>query len=149
MSFRIIGEACLVGGLDGPCVVCGRVSGDHTLREWAACVGTVTTDLPFERTPPDMAAAAAAAVRAQFQLDDDLVIADHAVVRAITLGGRSGALQVTVPGLLHEFQIGVPGQPPSTVARVAFIGNLAAMRGYGRLVRDSANGAANAAERAA
>ncbi len=65
------------------------------------------------------------------------------------LGGRSGALQVTVPGLLHEFQIGVPGQPPSTVARVAFIGNLAAMRGYGRLVRDSANGAANAAERAA
>ena len=137
-------------GLEEPCSTCGRVSGDHTLREWATCMGTLTTDLPFEETPPDMAAAAAAAVRAQFaHLGDDLLIADHAVVRAVTLAGNSGAVQISVPGLLHEFQIGVPGQPPCTVAKVVFLGDVAAVRGYGRLVRDSANGAANAAERAA
>ncbi len=72
----------------------------------------------------------------------------HVVVRAVTLAGASGQLQVRVPGLLHEFAIGVPGQPPAPVAKVAYIGDLASMRGYGRLVRDSANGAANAAERA-
>ncbi len=134
-----------VSGLDRDCGACGRVAGDHTLREWAACMGTVTTDLPFEATPPDLAAAAAAAVRAQFQLDDDLVVADHVVVKAVTLAGSSGAIDVRVPGLLHEFQLGIAGQPPAPVAKVAFLGDVASLRGYGRLVRDSANGAANAA----
>lgn len=110
-------------------------------------MGEATTDLPFEETPPDMAAAAAAAVREQFQLDEDLIVADHVVVRAVTLDGSSGPLRVKLPGLLHEFQIGIGGQPPSTVAKVAFLGDVTAVRGYGRLVRDSANGAANAAER--
>ncbi len=117
------------------------------MREWNVCVGEVTTDLPFEATPPDMAAAASANVREQFGLGSDLIIADHAVIRAITLQGSSGAVRVCVPGLLHEFQFGVPGQPPLPVAKVAFIGDVASMRGYGRLARDSANGAANAAER--
>ncbi len=136
-------------GLDEACATCGRVCGDHTLREWAACMGTLTTDLPFERTPPDMAQAAGDAVRRQFRLDDDIAIADHATVKALTLAGSAGAVGVRLPMLLHEFQIGIPGQPPAPVARVAYLGNLAGMRGYGRLVRDSANGAANAAEHAA
>jgi hypothetical protein len=135
-------------GLDKPCGACGRVSGDHTLREWSVCIGEVTTDLPFEETPPDMAAAATAAVRDQFQLDEDLIVADHVVVKAVTLAGSSGSIDVRFPGLLHEFQIGIAGQPPATVAKIAFLGDVAALRGYGRLVRDSANGAANAAERA-
>jgi len=109
-------------------------------------MGEVTTDLPFEATPPDMAAAAAAAVRRQFQLDDDLIVADHVVVKAVTLGGGSGPVEVRLPGLLHEFQIGLAGRPPSTVAKIAYVGDVAAMRAYGRMVRDSANGAANAAE---
>lgn len=132
-------------GLDEACGACGRVSGDHTLREWAACMGTVTTDLPFEATPPDLAAAAGAAVREQFALDEDLIVADHVVVRAVTLDGHAGTIRVKLPGLLHEFQIGVAGQAPVTIAKVAFIGDDGSMRGYGRLVRDSANGAANAA----
>lgn len=136
-----------VRGLDEPCGTCGRVSGDHTLREWAQCLGTVTTDLPFEETPPDLATAAAAAVRRQFDLDEDLIIADHVVVKAITLAGDSGTVQIAIPGLLHEFQIGLPGRPPATVAKIAFLGDEHAIRGYGRLVRDSANGAANAAAR--
>jgi hypothetical protein len=110
-------------------------------------MATVTTDLPFEKTPPDMAAAAAAAVRQQFQLNDDLLVADHVVVKAITLQGSTGPVQVAFPGLLHEFQIGTPGQPPTTVSKVVFLGDEQSVRGYGRLVRDSANGAANAAAR--
>ncbi len=139
----------MLRGLDEPCAVCGRVCGDHTLREWAVCMGTLTTDLPFEETPADLASATAAAVRERFELDDAIVVADHVVIRAMTLAGTSGPIQVRVPALMHDFQIGVPGQAPATVASVAFLGDVASMRGYGRLVRDSANGAANAAERAA
>jgi hypothetical protein len=135
--------------LDAPCPACGRASGDHTLREWSVCLGTTTTDLPFEKTAPDMARAAADAVREQFQLDGDLIIADHIVAKAMTLAGSSGLVAVRLPALLHEFQVGVAGQPPSTVAKVIYLGDAPTMRKYGRLVRDTANGAANAAERAA
>lgn len=134
-------------GLDEACSRCERPCGDHTLREWSVCIGKATTDLPFEETPPDIAAAAAAAVRERFQLEDGLAIADHVVVKALTLGGRSGPVRVRFPALLHEFQIGVPGSPPATVAKVMFLGSDETVRGYGRLVRDSANGACNAAAR--
>ncbi len=136
-------------GLDEPCGACGRPAGDHTLREWSDCIGTVTTDLPYEATPTDLASAAAAAVRERFQLDPDLIVADHIVARAVTFDGNVGPVKIKFPGLLHEFQIGIAGQPPVTVAKVAFIGDIASLRGYGRLIRDTANGAANAAERAA
>lgn len=112
-------------------------------------MGTVTTDLPFEATPADIAVIASASVRDRFQLDDDLIVADHVVVHAVTLSGASGNVAVRVPGLMHEFQVGLGGMPPATVAKVAYLGDVAAMRAYGRLVRDSANGAANAAQRAA
>lgn len=137
-----------VRGLDTPCPACGRVSGDHTLREWSVCLGETTTYLPFEETPADMAIAASAAVRERFQLDEDIVVADHIIVRALTLTGGSGPLTVRLPAVLHEFQVGVSGQSPTTVAKIAYIGDVPTMRAYGRLVRDSANGAANAAERA-
>lgn len=136
----------LVSGLEKPCGTCGRVSGDHTLREWAKCMGTVTTDLPFERVPDDMADAAAKAVREQFSLDPDLIVADGVVVKAVVLSGDSGAVEIKVPALLHEFQINLAAEPPAVVAKVAYLGDAKAMRGYGRLVRDNANGAANAAE---
>lgn len=147
----------IVGNLDSPCGACDRPSGDHTLREWSACMGEVTTDLPFEGTPADTAALATASLRERFNLDDSIIIADHVTVRAITLEGQMGtpargpaSLQrqptVKIPGLLHEFAIGVPGVPPSAVAAVLFTGSVKSMRGYGRLARDSANGAANAAE---
>lgn len=48
-----------VEGLDKPCPHCGRVSGDHTLREWAECMGQ-SSELPFEPIPDDSIANAAA-----------------------------------------------------------------------------------------
>lgn len=139
-----------VAGLDQPCPVCGQISGDHTVREWAACLGTPTTNLPFQEVPQDAVAAAAGEnIRRSFDIDSDIVIADHVVVKALTLSGASGPIQVHLPALLHEFQVGVPGRPPVEVAKVLFTGDTQSVRGFGRLVRDSANGAANAAERKA
>jgi hypothetical protein len=138
-----------VRGLDEACGVCGRPSGDHTLREWSACLGEVTTDLPFEQTPPDAAQVAADSIRERFQLDPGTIVADHVAIYAATLDGSSGVVQVKFPALIHEFGIGRPGQSPHTVAKVIYLGDIDAMRQYGRLARDSANGAANAAERAA
>lgn len=139
-----------VSGLESPCPVCGRTSGDHTLREWSACFGEPTTDLPFEITPPDAAKLAAERVRESFDLDSDLIIADNVLVTAATLGGAAhGGIRVRIGALIHDFQIGVSGAPPQTVAKVMFLGDPLTMRKYGRLARDSANGAANAVERAA
>jgi len=109
-------------------------------------MGTLTTDLPYAETPSDLAKAASEAVREQFSLDPDLILADTVVVRSATLSGSSGAVGLKVPALIHEFQISVAGEPPATVAKVFYMGDVASMRSYGRLVRDSANGAANAAE---
>lgn len=138
-----------VSGLEQPCGTCERPAGDHTLREWAACMGEVTTDLPYEPSEPDAAELVAAQVREQFHLDGDLIVADHVVARAITLQGAADVVGVTFPGVLHEFQIGLGGTAPAVVAKVLYLGDVDAMRAYGRLLRDTANGAANAAERAA
>lgn len=135
-----------VSGLDQPCGACGRPSGDHTLREWAACVGTTTTDLPYEALPSDMAKAAADAVRERFQIEPGVIVADNVVVRAATLDGSTGPVGIRLPVLLHDFQIGVAGSPPVPIATVAFIGDVDSVRGYGRLVRDSANAAVKAAQ---
>lgn len=134
-------------GLDAPCPVCGQVSGDHTLREWTTCLGRTTTDLAFEEIPSDTAAAAAEHLRRSFGIDGDVVIADHVVVKALTLDGCTGPVRVRLPALLHEFAVGIGGRPPVTVAKVLYVGGEDAIRAYGRLVRDSSNGAVNAAGR--
>lgn len=136
-----------VSGLDRPCSVCGRTSGDHTLREWAECMGTTTTDLPYEQTARDLADLAGENLRRSFGIGGDVVVADHVVVKALTLDGANGPLRVRLPAVLHEFQVGTPGHPPSAVAKILFTGTADSIRGYGRLVRDSANGAVNAAQR--
>ena len=136
-------------GLETPCPVCGRISGDHTLREWSKCFGKTTLDLPFEPIAPDLAQLAAERVRDMFDLDADLIIADNVNVTAATLSGRAGGVGVSIGLLIHEFQIGVSGHPPQQVAKVAFLADPVTMRKYGRLARDSANGAANAAEKRA
>jgi hypothetical protein len=118
------------------------------MREWSHCMGAVTLDLPTQPVPDDIAGAASAALRRQFDLDEDLLIADHVIVKSATLAGSSGPLDVRLPVLLQEFQLGHPGRPPIEIAKVLFLGNVETMRGYGRLVRDSANGAINALERA-
>lgn len=135
-------------GLEEPCPVCGRTSGDHTLREWAVCVGRPTLDLPYEDVAPDLAEAAAENLRRSFGIDGDVLIADHVVARALTLDGRSGPVRVTFPAVLNEFQVGVAGKSPVPIAKVLFVGSGESVRGYGRLLRDTSNGAVNAAARA-
>ena len=134
----------LVSGLDEPCGTCGRPSGDHTLREWAHCLGGLTTNLPFEALPADLAQAAADVIREQFGIDRNVIVADHVVVRAAALADRSGGVCLKTPALLQEFQIGVLGRSPATVVTVMLIGGADAMRAYGRLAGDSANAAAEA-----
>lgn len=133
-------------GLDQDCGVCGRVSGDHTLREWSECLGTTTTDLPYEPVPEDAARVAREQMGLNFGIPDDWLIADNVVAKALVLNGRSGHVDVKVPVLLHEFGVAAAGGMVP-VATLAFIGGPDTMRKYGRLVRDNANGAANAAER--
>lgn len=36
--------------LDKPCLACQRPAGDHTLREWNACMGATTTDAQRQRS---------------------------------------------------------------------------------------------------
>jgi hypothetical protein len=136
--------------LEEPCPTCGRTSGDHTLREWSVCIGETTTDVPFATMDPDDAVTEAAgeAIRRSFNLPDDYVIADHVVAKALTLDGATGPVKIRLPALLHEFQVGRAGAPPVGVAKVLYAGgSVDVMRQYGRLIRDTANGAANAAER--
>lgn len=138
-------------GLDQPCATCERPVGDHTLREWSTCVGTTTTDLPFEAMPDDAVARAAGdAIRRSFGIDDDIIVADHVVAKALVLDGQApGGLVVRFPAVLHEFQVGRAGAPPVEVAKVLYAGGSAdVVRAFGRLIRDTSNGAANAAERA-
>jgi hypothetical protein len=138
-----------VRGLDEACGVCGRPSGDHTLREWSVCLGEVTTHQPYEETPADAVEVVNAAMRERFQLEPGTIVADNVIIRAATLDAATGPLQVKLPAVLHEFQVALSGQPPATVAKIIYVGDVNAVRQYGRLARDSANAAANAAERAA
>lgn len=103
--------------------------------------------MPYEEVPEDAATVANASLRERFQLDPDVIVADHVIVRAATLNGHTGSVAVRLPVVLHEFQVGVPGRAPVEVAKVAYVaGTAKTIRDYGRLVRDSANGAANRAE---
>lgn len=132
-----------LSNLDAPCPICGRKTGDHTMREWSECIGGMSHDLPYEPLAADLDAR----FREQFGIPEDTVIADNVVVRAATIDGATGNIAVVMPVVFTDFQIAQPGKPPATVAKVAFIGNDASVRGYGRLVKDSANGAVNAAVR--
>lgn len=137
----------ILHGLDDACSACGRAAGDHTLREWDVCTGERRWELPFEETQPGAAKDAAGEhLRRMFNLDPDLHVADNVLIQAAVLDGASGPVKVHAPTLVHEFQSSVSGGPV-TVCKVAFIGDPVSMRAYGRLVRDSANGAAKATER--
>jgi hypothetical protein len=137
-----------IGGLDQPCPTCERLAGDHTLREWSTCMDQPTTDLRYEDLPPD-AQAMTNRLRDQLGVDEDWLIADNVVAKSLVLTGRAGVVRVAMPAVLTEFAVGAFGSAPMPVAKALFIGNEKTVRGYGRLLRDTANGAANAAKRAA
>lgn len=136
-----------IGGLDDPCLTCERPSGDHTLREWAKCMGEQNFEMPMEAPREDAVAITNRELQKRFQLDPDTIVADNVFVYAATLTGGSGPLTFKVPALIHDFQTSAAGEPV-TVAKIVFVhDNPDGMRAYGRLARDSANGAANAVER--
>jgi hypothetical protein len=128
-----------VSNLDAPCH-CGRISGDHSLREWANCLAATANDLPYEEVPDGPVDVA---------LDGPgRVMADNVVARSAVLDASTGAVKVLVPVLLLTFGQNAPGEPPLTVAEVALVaGSADGMRRFGKLFRDTANGAANAIER--
>lgn len=137
----------MVGGLDDLCPACHRILGDHTMREWSACLGVDSVNLPYKEIPEDMAEVVAARIREQFRLADGWLIADTVTVKAVVLDGEAGGVNVRTSALLHEFSIGAPDRPPLPVATLLFVGSPEGVKRYGVLVRDSANGAANAAGR--
>lgn len=131
--------------LEQPCPACERPSGDHTLREWQACMEVPGLDLEFQEIEDTQTRqAASAALADQLGFDSSALVADHVVTKAVVIG----AGPVRVGGLVMEFQIGNPTGIPDKVGTVVFLGRPDLMRSFGRLVRDSANGAANRTEEA-
>ena len=129
--------------LDGLCAFDGRPIGDHTMREWAAHLDAGPhTDLAFEVIPDGPV------MMNVTDGDEPLPVADSIVARAAVFDGRAGAAVVKVPLLLLDLQIGVPGAAPRTFYRFGIISSPDVMRKIGTLLRDSAFGAATAAERA-
>jgi hypothetical protein len=125
-----------VRNLDAACH-CGRISGDHSLREWAACLGATAMDLPYEEVPGGPVDVPLEAT--------GRVMADNVVARSAVVEQASGPVKVRIPVLVLTFGVNFPGEPPRTVAEVALIaGDGDGMRRFGKLFRDTANGAANA-----
>lgn len=131
----------LIANLEELCPFDGRPIGDHTMREWAAHLDAPPhTDLPFEEIPdgPVMMRTG----------EEEIPCADSIVARAVVFDGRQGAAIVRMPALLLDLQVGQPGLAPRTFYRTAIVSTPDTMRKIGKLLRDTANGAANAAERA-
>lgn len=127
----------VLGGLNEDCIACGRRRGDHTLDELAVCVAKPTLDLPYEDQPLTW-------LTGKLGLSEDTVTADHIIVKSMVLRGE-GPIPVTIPALLFEFSASPNTQEPR--ARVLFMGDEQTMRKIGLLVRDTANGAINAARK--
>lgn len=107
-------------------------------------MGTATTDLRYEPIPAD-----ARLIAERFGLPDGTLVVDNVVAKSAVAQADVGAFgqSLLLPLVLHEFS-----RSPNVgkvLARIAYIGDADVLRQYGRLVRDTANGAANAAERSA
>lgn len=128
----------MIDGRDETCPTCQRRRGDHTLDELNACLGTVALDLEHEDIPDGPL---------KWSLDGrDVVIADHVVARSLVSYGVGDVGKVSIPVLHLTFAVGVPGAPPNEVAEIGLIGSPEGIRRIGKLLRDTANSAANAAE---
>lgn len=139
------------GGMDATCPACGEEVGGHTLRKFTECAGErgLGVDRPYhEVKPQDAVSAVMNGMRERFKIGGDVLIADHVQASALVVAGEAGPLTIRSPAVLHEFQIGLPTGPAAVVKIMFAAGTVQVMRSYGRLLRDTSNGAANAAERA-
>lgn len=113
------------------------------MREWTACLGKPTIELPYEDEPS--VTWVQERVRGQFGLGDDVLVADHVVCRASVLQGYMGIVRTLIPAVILEFQVGIQGRAPETAAKVLYLGDESAMLAFGELVQQSAAGAVRAA----
>lgn len=129
--------------LDDTCPKCGRRVGGHTLDEYNACSDKPALDLPYEEIPAGPIPLTIGG--------EEIAWADHIHARSAVVGGSSlGAnLRVALPAVFFTFEIGNPKGQPWPVSEVAFVGPPDVLRKVGRVLRDTCNGAANAAERSA
>lgn len=123
-------------------VICphdGRPVGAHTLDEWWDDVHRAPhTDLDYEENPDGQIV----------QITLDAVVADTLVVRSAVQQHDIGAARVVVPVLVFDFAQGRLAGPPEHQVSVALLSSPSLLRKLGVIIRDAANGAANAAERA-
>jgi hypothetical protein len=129
--------------LDAACSTCGRRVGNHTMDEFNACSSATAMDLPYEDVPGGPIPLTINGAH--------LAWADHLHARAAVVAGESlGAnLRLRLPTVIFTFEVGNPRGPAHPVTEVAFVGNPEGLRKLGRVIRDTCNGAANAAERSA
>ena len=130
-----------IPNLDEHCKLCpdGKPIGDHTMREWSEHIDRPDHVLDYEAVPGQL----------DVELDGmNLTLADHITMRATVLAADSGQMRIATPLLVFDFARGVLGTTPEPVARVGLLASVELMRKVGKLVRDAAYGAANAAEKA-
>lgn len=125
--------SAFTGGMDDNCPACERTVGDHTMREFEACTASRSFEIAY--------GPASKALNERFGLDADVLVADHLVAKAVVLSGSAGPLGVSLPGLLMDFGSSETGEV-QTVAKVLFLADAKGQRAAGRLLRDTANGAA-------
>lgn len=138
-----------LGNLDAACPVCGVRAGSHTLDQQAVCLGTLTRDETYRDAPDGLVANVPAGTAMADHVEvKALVVHADGGVPAVSFDPRAGQIRVDVPAVFLEFGTSASGEV-RPVARVLFVGTEDGVRGFGRLLRDTSNGAANAAKRAA
>lgn len=121
--------------LSEPYGTCGEPVGGHTVAEWYACMGKPVHDLPFADAGPPV------------QVDGGrLTPADHVDASAAIITDPDGLIPQPIPALVLRFGLGKPGHPPEPVAEIALLAEPDTMRKVGKLLRDTANAAANKTE---
>lgn len=125
------------------CTICtdGKPIGEHTLAEWwDERHSAPHTDLDYEENPDGK----------PVDVPVEMLVADTIVARAgVQRYDLAGGAKAIFPVLIFDFALGRMGQAPEHVVTVGLLGTSEIMRKVGKVLRDTANGAANAAERAA
>lgn len=134
----------MIEGLEESCMNCGEVVGDHTVRQWNLCASAVQMDLKYEDVPEDVRA-----FTERLGFAHGVQVADHCIARSLVMKGDSapGMPRVVLPVVQLEFSVGTP-KGSLEGAKIAFIGSEESIGKFGKLVRDTSNGAVNAARRA-
>lgn len=128
----------MIDNLDAECVTCHRRRGSHTLDELDVCLRAFGLDLPHEEIPDGPL---------RWTMDGrDVVVADHVLARSLVSFGETSLGRIRTPVLHLTFAVGQQGAPPATVDEVAVVGSPEGLRKIGKLLRDTAFSAANAAE---